>query len=133
MQFNFEKYLGLHEPAIHLQNQRAQLLSANIANADTPKFKSRDINFRDALQKAEDYPAGKTVLVSTASNHLQPPGFSSGYEVLYRQPQQASIDGNTVESEAEMSAFMENSVRYLASLRFLNGKFTTLKTAIKGQ
>lgn len=133
MQFNFEKYLGLHEPALHLQSRRAQLLAANVANADTPKFKARDIDFKAIMQRVAKNPAGRGPLRQTSVRHIQPPGFSNGYEVLYRQPFQASIDGNTVEPETENSAFMENSLRYMASLRFLTGKFSTLTTAIKGQ
>lgn len=133
MQFNFEKYLGLHEPALHLQSRRAQLLAANIANADTPKYKARDLDFRAVMQQAAEYPGSTGPLQKTSIRHMQPPQFANGYEVLYRQPQQAAIDGNTVEPESETSAFMENSMRYMASLRFLGGKFNTLRTAIKGQ
>jgi len=133
MQFNFEKYLGLHEPALHLQSRRSQVLAANIANSDTPKFKARDIDFRATMQQLAEYPQGRGPLRETSVRHIQPPQFSNGYEVLYRQPRQASIDGNTVEPEAEMATFMENSMRYMTSLRFLGGKFNTLTTAIKGQ
>ena len=133
MQFNFEKYLGLHAPALTLQSRRAQLLAANVANADTPKFKARDINFRDIMQDIAKNPGYKGPLEETSKLHIQPPQFSNGYEVLYRHPFQASIDGNTVEPETETSNYMDNSMRYMASLRFLTGKFQTLQTAIKGQ
>lgn len=133
MQFNFEKYLGLHEPALNLQSRRAQLLAANVANADTPKFKARDIDFRSVMQQVEEYPKGTGPLRATSTIHIQPPQFSNGFEILYRQPWQPSIDGNTVEPEAENAAFMDNTMRYMASLRFLGGKFNTLTTAIKGQ
>lgn len=133
MQFNFEKYLGLHEPALNLQSRRAQLLAANVANADTPKFKARDIDFKATMQQVAEYPNGRGPLQETHIKHIQPPQFSNGYEVLFRHPRQPSIDGNTVEPEAETAAFMENSMRYMASLRFLGGKFNTLTTAIKGQ
>lgn len=133
MQFNFEKYLGLHEPALHLQSRRAQILAANVANADTPKFKAKDIDFRAVMQQVEEYPKGTGPLRTTSIQHVQPPQFTNGYEVLYRQPWQPSIDGNTVEPEAENAAFMDNTMRYMASLRFLGGKFNTLITAIKGQ
>jgi len=133
MQFNFEKYLGLHEPALNLQSRRSQVIAGNIANADTPKFKARDIDFKAALQQVSEHPKGGGPLQATNVRHIQPPGFTDGYEVLYRQPRQPSIDGNTVEPETEMSSFMENSMRYMASLRFLGGKFNTLTTAIRGQ
>lgn len=133
MQFNFEKYLGLHEPALHLQSRRAQVLAANVANADTPKFKARDIDFRAVMQQVAENPKGTGPLRTTATTHIQPPGFTNGHEVLYRHPRQPSIDGNTVEPEAENSAFMDNTMRYMASLRFLGGKINTLRSAIKGQ
>jgi len=133
MQFNFEKYLGLHESALGLQSRRAQLLAANMANSDTPKFKARDINFREIIQDIAENPGHKGPLEETSKLHIQPPQFSNGYEILYRHPFQASIDGNTVEPETETSNFMDNSMRYMASLRFLTGKFQTLQSAIKGQ
>ncbi len=133
MQFNFEKYLGLHEPALNLQSRRAQVLAANVANVDTPKYKARDIDFKATLEQVSQYPKGHGPLRETSVRHIQPPQFSNGYEVLYRQPRQPSIDGNTVESETEMAAFMENSMRYMASLRFLSGKFSGLTMAIRGQ
>ena len=133
MQFNFEKYLGLHEPALNLQSRRAQVLAANVANADTPKFKARDIDFKSVMQQVEEYPQGKGPLAETSIRHIQPPEYANGFEVLYRHPIQPSIDGNTVEPETENAAFMDNSMRYMASLRFLGGKFNTLQTAIKGQ
>ncbi|MDH5408547.1 MAG: flagellar basal body rod protein FlgB [Gammaproteobacteria bacterium] len=133
MQFSFEKALGIHEPALHTQSRRAQILAANVANADTPKFKARDIDFHAALELAQKYPKGYGPLTTSNTRHIQPAGFRYGYEVLYRQPRQASIDGNTVETETEMSEYTENSVRYMASLRFLGGKIQTLQSAIKGQ
>lgn len=133
MQFNFEKYLGLHEPALNMQSRRAQLLAANVANADTPMFKAKDIDFRAVMQQVEQNPTGMGPLRTTTSEHVQPPQFANGYEVLYRHPHQPSIDGNTVEPESENAAFMDNTMRYMASLRFLSGKFNSLKTAIKGQ
>ena len=133
MQFTFEKAFGVHEPALHLQSKRAQLLAANVSNADTPKFKARDIDFTQALADSIRYAKSGGPLVATNVRHIQPPAFLNGYEILFRQPRQPSIDGNTVETEAEMSAFMDNSVRYMASLRFLGGKMQTLQKAIGGQ
>lgn len=133
MQFSFEKAFGVHEPALITQSRRAQILAANIANSDTPKYKARDIDFTAALETAIAHPKGQRPLAATNSRHIQPPGYAFGHEVLYRHPQQPSIDGNTVETETEMSEYTENSVRYMASLRFLTGKIQSLKSAIKGQ
>lgn len=134
MPLSFEKVLGVHEPALHLQSRRAQLLAANIANADTPGFKARDIDFRAALQQVQNAGSGHMgQMLTTNKRHLAPTDEMSGDEILYRQPFQASLDGNTVESHVETAAFTENSMRYLMSLRFVSGKFKTLNMAIRGQ
>ena len=134
MPFNFEKVLGAHEPALHMQSRRAQLLAANIANADTPGFKARDIDFRAALQRVQSSGSGQMgQMMTTNKRHMAPTDEIGGDEVLYRQPFQASLDGNTVESHVETAAFTENSMRYLMSLRFVSGKFKSLNMAIKGQ
>ena len=133
MQFTFEKAFGIHEPALHLQSKRAQLLAANVSNADTPKYKARDIDFHQALKDSMQYAKSGGPLAATNARHIQPPAFLNGYEVLFRNPRQPAIDGNTVEAEAEMQAFTDNSVRYMASLRFLGGKIQTLQKAIGGQ
>jgi len=132
MPFSFDSYLGIHEPALHLRAKRAHVLASNLANVDTPHFKARDINFKEALQAVS---SGQTagMLHGTHANHIQPESFISGYELQYRTPYQASLDGNTVEHQVEMAAFSDNAMRYLTSLRILSGKFNTLRTAIKGQ
>ena len=134
MPLNFEKVLGVHEPALHMQSRRAQLLAANIANADTPGFKARDIDFRAALQQVQKTGSGHmSQMLTTNKRHLAPTDEMGSDEILYRQPFQASLDGNTVESHVETAAFTENSMRYLMSLRFISGKFKTLNMAIRGQ
>ena len=132
MPFSFDSYLGLHEPALHLRAKRAQVLASNLANVDTPNYKARDINFNDALNAVTN---GNTaaMLRGTHTNHIQPETFISGYELQYRMPYQPSLDGNTVEHQVEMAAYSDNAMRYLANLRFISGKFNTLRTAIKGQ
>ena len=130
MRFTFEKALGVHEPALHLQSQRSQLLAANLANADTPQYKARDMDFQAALRVAIGEESGP--LVRTHSMHLEPDGFD-GKTPLFRTPHMPSLDGNTVEEQVEMAAFTENSMRYLTSLRVLGGRFQSLTTAIKGQ
>ena len=132
MPFSFDSYLGIHEPALHLRARRAQVLASNLANVDTPNYKARDINFTDALNaQTNGHSAG--MLRGTHANHIQPETFISGYELQYRIPYQPSLDGNTVEHQVEMAAYSDNAMRYLANLRFISGKFNTLRTAIKGQ
>ena len=132
MSFNFESYLGVHEPALHIQAKRAQVLASNLANVDTPQYKARDINFGEALRNATTGNFARN-MVATHAMHIQPKALISDEELMYRTPYQDSLDGNTVEHQVEMAAYSDNAMRYLASLRILTGKFRTMKLAIKGQ
>ncbi len=126
-----DNLFGIHETALKLRANRAELLAGNIANADTPNYKARDIDFKQTLQLAA---AKSSDLVTTNSRHIDSSGNSkSGAEIMYRIPSQPSLDGNTVDLQTERSAFLENSMMYQASLRFLNGKISGLYTAIRGE
>lgn len=131
MRFSFEKALGIHQDALKIHAKRAQLLANNLANADTPGFKAKDINFQEALAiaKGGDNPSK---LNATNSKHV---GYDKDLSLSthYRVPLQPSVDGNTVDERVEVSKFTENSMRYMASLRFLDGRFKGLMTAIKGE
>lgn len=133
MPFSFDSYLGVNQPALRLQAYRAQILASNLANADTPNYKARDIDFRAALSSASTGMAGNMRLDATEPGHIQPQMENGGYDLMYRQPNQPSLDGNTVEGQVEMSAYTDNAMRYLATLRILTGKLNTLRTALKGQ
>ena len=133
MPFNFDSYLGVHEPALHLQSRRAEVLASNLANVDTPGYKARDIDFKTALRMNDSEGLPLSALRTTNGQHMQPEAMAVGYELAYRNPYQPSLDGNTVEHQVELAAYSDNAMRYLASLRFINGKFNTLVTAIKGQ
>ncbi|MEN9864500.1 MAG: hypothetical protein RL748_90 [Pseudomonadota bacterium] len=131
--------LRFNETALSLRAQRQQVLATNIANADTPNFKARDFNFNSALQNAMERPgAGTAALNMTAQNHLRGnPGdandFTSGGVALqYRHQAQGSIDGNTVDMDIERNQFMDNAVRYEASLMFASGQIKGLLAAIQG-
>ena len=123
-----------HQQALELRTFRQQLLASNIANADTPRYKARDINFGSALQAALDNGPQAGALARTAAGHSD--GGASGVvheqQVLYRTPTQPSVDGNTVEMDAERAQFADNSVRLEASLTFLSGQIKTLLAAIQG-
>jgi flagellar basal-body rod protein FlgB len=114
---SIDRYLGVHPQALLLESRRTELLAANLANADTPNYKARDIDFKAALASA----ASAT------------PGAAGDPAVLYRVPLAPSLDGNTVDSQLEQAAFAENSVRYQATLTLLNSKLRSLMTAITGQ
>lgn len=128
---NLDKLFGIHEQALQVQTQRTRLLSENLANSDTPGYKARDLDFRNILSGVES--VSPAALNTTSPLHLQGGDSVLGYQVQYRQPHQPSIDGNTVESHTEMAAFTDNSMRYMASLRFINGKISTIMSAIRGE
>ena len=134
MTINFNNALGIHDEALHLRSQRSEVLANNLANADTPGFKARDIDFRAALEQAQGMQEG-VAMETTSPGHLQAGGnMGSGEaELLYRNPTQPSIDGNTVDSQIEMSKYMENSMDFQASFQFLNSSIQGLKKAIKGE
>ena len=113
-----------------MRADRAEVLANNIANADTPNYKSRDIDFKAILNgESKNFMQAST----TNSKHVSTvihPDFAA--DLMYRVPTQPSVDGNTVDVQEEMAAFGENSLAYQASFEFLNGKFKGLKLAVKG-
>jgi flagellar basal-body rod protein FlgB len=127
-----------NEAALSLRAQRQQVLATNIANADTPNFKARDFNFNSALQSVMDRKGEGQSLHTTAPNHLrgnqtdQSEFTSRGVPLQYRNPPQASIDGNTVDMDIERNQFMDNALRYEASLNFASGQVKGLLAAIQG-
>jgi flagellar basal-body rod protein FlgB len=124
--------LGVSPQALALRAQRTEILSANIANANTPGYKARDIDFSAAMQTAMDQQGSG--LRRTDPRHLPAAGAGgSGADLMYRLPAQPSLDGNTVESHREHAEFMDNAVRYQASLGFLDSRIRSLQTAIRGQ
>ena len=126
---SFADALGIFPTSVALRARRAEVLAANIANADTPGYQARDIDFRAALGAADE--AGR--LATTHAGHLSSSVAAGGGELQYRQPLHASLDQNTVDVQAERAAFLDNAMRYQASLRFLNGRVTGLLTALRGE
>jgi len=132
----FENVFGIHEQALLLHGQRLGVLASNMANADTPGYKARDIDFTAVLASANGADDGEAplALATTAAAHIAGgTGASMPAELKYRNPYQASLDGNTVEMAVEQAAFSENNVRYQASLGFINGRIAELQYAIAGQ
>lgn len=124
--------------ALQLRADRQKVLAGNIANADTPGFKSRDFDFGTVLQQSMSGASdpGRMAPVATQARHLALAGSAGGRadpKLQYRQPEQASIDGNTVELDRERANFADNSVRYEATLRFINGGVRTMLSAIRGE
>ncbi len=133
MRFDLDSAFGVHEKALMLRSQRAQVLAENLANADTPNYKAKDIDFKSALDAVKgEYVAGN--MMSTHSRHFavkNAGSFSS--ELIDRQSSQPSMDGNTVDSQIEQSAFLRNALEYQVSLRLLSGKIKGLMSAIRGE
>ncbi|MGH8597624.1 MAG: flagellar basal body rod protein FlgB [Gammaproteobacteria bacterium] len=124
-----DRTLGLHAEAALWRARRAEVLAANLANADTPHYLARDLDFTNLLQDE----LGDTNLAQTNPQHL---GLGEaryfGAELKYRVPAQAALDQNTVDVQAERAAFLDNALRYQASLRLLNGRLSGLLTAFRG-
>lgn len=108
---------GIHAAALELRSQRMGLLTSNIANAATPGYKARDIDFASALKaRTEGLSTDQAVAGATQ----------------YRVPTMPSLDGNTVEIGNEQVAFSENAVGYSATLSFISGRVNTITRALKG-
>lgn len=131
-----ESIFGIHEAALKIRTQRAELLANNLANEDTPNFKAKDIDFRKAMQDATSHVTSGDELnmVKTSSGHISGDGFTSTSQYLmYRQPTQPSLDGNTVETHIEKAQFMENALQQQATLEFINGKISGIRGALRGE
>lgn len=130
---SFDNALGIHDDALRLRSQRSEVLANNLANADTPGFKARDVDFQAALQQAQGQQDGMAMAASDPG-HMTGDGAGGGNpELMYRNPIQPSIDGNTVDTQTEMSKYMRNSMDFQASFQFLNGSIKGLKDALAGQ
>ncbi len=121
--------LNTHSTAVLLRAKRAEILAANLANTDTPGYKARDLDFSQVFNQAKT-----GVLATPASTHRRHFTISndSSLAITYRIPSKEVTDGNTVEKEVEQSAFTENSVRYLTSLRLLSGNIKGIMSALRG-
>lgn len=136
MPLKLDQYLGVHAAALDVRARRTEVIANNLANADTPGFKARDLDFRTALARAAgDKTAGGVHLSTTQAGHIggaASADAATNPDLKYRTPLAPALDGNTVDAQLEQAAFAENSVRYQATLTFLNSKFRGLLTAIMG-
>ena len=131
MAISFDAALGIHDDAMLFRARRAEVLSNNIANADTPNYKARDMEFSEMLENAGKMQVRQTATNSGHQTSLLEPDLAA--EMMFRIPNQASVDGNTVEIQQEMARYTENAMDYQASFQFLSKKFSGLKSAIKGE
>lgn len=137
-----ESAFNYHQRALGLRQARHEVLASNIANADTPNYKARDIDFASELKKAVDGAqgagssnAGGLALARTSGNHIAGEGRTwrgaGSADLLYRIPDQPSLDGNTVDMDRERTQFADNAVRYQAGLTILNSRIQGLKNAMQ--
>ncbi len=112
-----DEFMRFQTEALKLRSTRQELLAGNVANADTPSYKAVDFDF------------GKALAAATAT---RPGAAAAAPELLYREPAQANLDGNTVEMDAERAKFADNTVRYEAALKFLNAQIKTMLSALQG-
>ena len=123
-----DNIFGIHDNALRLKARRIELLSQNIANADTPGYKAKDVQFRKVLGWELD----GGMMTATHKVHWRSPYQSDGGEV-FNVPYNTSVDGNTVEIGLEQAKFGKASAEYQATLDFLQGRVTGYKRALKGE
>lgn len=130
MAISFDKAFGLHEQALLIRDRRAQVLAENIANADTPGYKAKDVDFQQALANAQ---SRQTRAVSRTQEGHFPISTEVRQEVKFRHPDQPDTgDGNSVDTHRERNAMLQNAIEYQTSLQFLNSRISGLKKAITG-
>ena len=134
MSLNLDQLFAGHLHALQIGNRRMELLAANIANADTPGYLARDVDFRAAMANAGSNGIdGGVQLDATRHGHIRAADGAPAYApALYRTAVQPSLDGNTVDTERESAAVAEAAIRYEAALMFFNSRISGLRTAITG-
>lgn len=130
--------MDFFQQSLNLRAERQKVLSSNIANADTPGYKARDFDFRAELERAltQGRSGGRDGLsLSTTSErhiHAQAEGQGgSGIDMLYRNPMQPSLDGNTVDMDMERVNFADNAMRYQADVQFITSRLQGLRSAMQ--
>ncbi len=134
MSISFDKALGIHEQALNFRAQRAEVLANNIANADTPKFKARDLDFSAVLAEQSQQREGAMRMQRTHEQHFALEGVEVADPALrFRGAMHASLDQNSVDMQQEQARYAENAVQFQASFTFLNSKFKGLMGALRGE
>ena len=137
--------LDFQANALTLRSERQRIIASNIANADTPGYQAKDFDFASALRNATGQASSgqsslslnKLQLATASPGHLglggSPAGSKEQAELNYATPAQTNLDSNSVDMDRERATFADNTVRYEATLRFINSQVKTLNTAITGQ
>ncbi len=132
MSISIDKAFSVHDDALMLRSRRTSIIASNIANADTPNYKAKDMDFGLMMKKAQTADH-QFSMKRTNSQHLTHHKPLQSSEVMYRNTLNPSLDGNTVDMHVEHAKFSENAVKYQSSFTFLNGKINSLMLAIRGQ
>ena len=134
MPISFDRSFSIHDDAMILRGKRSSMLASNLANADTPGYKARDIDFQAVISRIENPSSSMRVAVaSTHSMHIAGTQDRVEGQAMYRNPLHASLDGNTVDGHVEQAEFAENAMMFQASFNFLNSKVKGLMKALKGE
>lgn len=137
-----DDFLATHANSLRLRSQRTQILASNIANADTPNYKAKDLVFAEVLKDAGATPHKRSKKLAltgsgmsiTDNRHIAGhAGTAASAPIMYRQPQSASLDGNTVDKDLEQARFAENTLRYQASLEFINSRVKGLIRTLRSE
>lgn len=134
MSISFDKALGIHESALGFRAQRAEVLANNIANADTPHYKARDLEFSAVLAEQNARTRNTFDLAVTSSRHIEAQTVEIADPALrFRTPTHPSLDQNTVDLQVEQAEYAKNAVDFQASFTLLNSKFKGLMGALRGE
>jgi len=131
MAISLDGLMGFHAKTMAVREDKMEVIAGNLANANTPGYKARDIDFNDAMRSASE--SRRHGLSRTHDLHIAREGKQYQFEQKYRIPTQPDTgDGNTVEVQTERNAFLEASLRYQASVEFISGKIKGMKKALSG-
>lgn len=129
---NIDNLFGIHENALNLRIKRAEVLASNLANADTPGYKAKDMDFNDVLKEASSNQT-KGMTTTNPAHIGNNTTYNPDVPLMYRVPLQTSLDGNTVDTQIESAKLAENNMRLLASLRIIDMKIKSFTTALRGE
>ena len=124
----FENPFGIHEQAVAVRNKRMELIAANIANADTPHFKARDLDFKKILAASDPTP-----MAATNARHFGTGETENPNGLVYRVPYNSSVDGNTVEIAVEQAQYGQAAADYQATLQFLEKRISGIRKSLRGE
>lgn len=136
MAISFDQVFGIHQHTMRIRNDRAEVIAGNLANADTPGFKARDIDFNTALIEQAKLKSVDNLphMTKTSERHFDITDLEDDPELTlkYRLPYQADTgNGNTVEVNSERMNYLSNNIEYQATMRFLNGRISKLMQALQ--